>query len=314
MNTVSVIIPVYNKVAYVAEAIESALAQTHSCEVIAIDDGSTDGSLDVVKTFDGRIRWTTGENRGGSAARNTGLKMATGDYVQFLDADDRLPPEKVAVQLAALRHAPHDALALAPWATFHDDGRVEPSDPRPYWRDHASGLDLLLAMWRLGGYFPPHAWLVPRSLVERTGGWNTDLTGDDDGEFFGHLMTLSGPVVFTPKTMVEYRSPPEGSVSRNRSLSSARSFFAAWEKVTDHIRTRRWNRTTQLACLSRLRQTAYAWRSLPEIVERAAVAERELPRFDFSPALPLTARILVGAFSIRGGLLIRRTVMRAPNK
>ena len=316
--TVSVIIPVYNKAAYVAEAIRSALAQTHPCEVIAVDDGSTDGSLDVVKTFDKRIRWMSGPNRGGSAARNTGLSMASGDFVQFLDADDRLPPEKVAVQLAALDNTPTDAIALSPWATLHDDGRVEPPDPRPYWRDYAAGLDLLLAMWRLGGYFPPHAWLVPRALVERVGDWDTTLTGDDDGEFFGRLMTRSGPVVFTPETVAEYRRPPQGSVSRNRSLASARSFYTAWEKVTEAIRAQRWDRTARLACLSRLRKTAYAWEAVPEIVERAAAAERKLPRFDLSPALPPVARALVGAFGIRNGLAARshlarlRSVSRIP--
>ncbi|SDK66671.1 glycosyltransferase family 2 protein, partial [Aliiruegeria lutimaris] len=63
-NSVSIIVPCYNKQSYVGATIESALKQTHCCEVIVIDDGSTDGSLDEIKRFDGRVTWLTGPNRG----------------------------------------------------------------------------------------------------------------------------------------------------------------------------------------------------------------------------------------------------------
>ncbi|NJL43625.1 MAG: glycosyltransferase family 2 protein, partial [Pseudanabaena sp. SU_2_4] len=82
---------------FVGEAIESALAQTHpNVEVIVIDDGSTDDSLSVIKSFGDRIRWETGPNRGGCAARNRGIELARGALVQFLDADDLLYPLKLA--------------------------------------------------------------------------------------------------------------------------------------------------------------------------------------------------------------------------
>ena len=97
----SIIIPCYNGEEYVGEAIESALSQTYPrTEVIVIDDGSTDGSLDVIRSFGDRIRWETGPNRGGSAARNRGLKLAEGELVQFLDADDILSPDKLHMQVA----------------------------------------------------------------------------------------------------------------------------------------------------------------------------------------------------------------------
>lgn len=89
MPVVSIIIPCYNAEAYVAEAIQSALDQTYpNCEVIVIDDGSTDGSLKVIQSFGTRIRWHTGPNRGGCVARNLGLEMAQGEWIQFHDADD----------------------------------------------------------------------------------------------------------------------------------------------------------------------------------------------------------------------------------
>jgi len=99
---VSVVIPCYNSQAYVGEAIRSALDQTHkNLEVIVIDDGSNDASLQVIKSFGQSVRWETGPNRGAPAARNRGAELARGEFIQFLDADDLLLPEKVETCLHA---------------------------------------------------------------------------------------------------------------------------------------------------------------------------------------------------------------------
>jgi glycosyltransferase involved in cell wall biosynthesis len=101
---VSIIIPCYNAARYVGEAIESALAQTYPRkEVIVIDDGSTDNSVDVIQSYRHQVRWETGPNRGGCAARNRGLELAGGEFIQFLDADDLLLPEKIEQQMLLCR-------------------------------------------------------------------------------------------------------------------------------------------------------------------------------------------------------------------
>lgn len=101
-DLVSIIIPCYNAEAFIADSIQSALNQTWSDkEVIVIDDGSSDGSLDVIKRFDGRIRWETGPNQGGCLARNRGIELARGEWIQLLDADDRLTPDCVESKLSA---------------------------------------------------------------------------------------------------------------------------------------------------------------------------------------------------------------------
>src|SRR5947208_2592225 len=104
---VSILIPCYNAERWIAQAIESALAQTWpEKEVVVVDDGSTDGSLDVIKQFDGRIRWETGPNRGGNMARNRLRELAGGDWLQYLDADDYLLPDKIDDQMRFLAKAP----------------------------------------------------------------------------------------------------------------------------------------------------------------------------------------------------------------
>lgn len=119
---VSIIIPCYNAQAWVGDAIESALTQTYSDkEVIVIDDGSTDGSLDVIRSFDKKIRWTTGARRGACAARNAGVSMSSSDWIQFLDADDCLHVTKLERQIpTALRHL--RMLSCSDWDVTSTDG------------------------------------------------------------------------------------------------------------------------------------------------------------------------------------------------
>lgn len=305
---VSILIPCYNKRAYVAQAIESALQQTAPCEVIVIDDGSTDGSLQEVRRFGKRIIWETGPNRGGSAARNRGLALAKGELIQFLDADDVLPPEKIATQLAALNGVGPYHMAFCPWSFFHDNGLVMPPDPRRYWHDYPDGLSLLVDMWTWGGFFPPHAWLVPRLLIHMAGSWDERLTGDDDGEFFGRLLAQADGVHFCGKTRVLYRDPPEGAVSRNRSLKSVRSIFDAYLSVSGAILAQRDDARTRRACLSRLRDLAYQLRHFDDILDRAAAEEHRLGLRHFSPRLPWRTRILISLLGLGPGLRLYRTI------
>ena len=302
---VSVIIPCYNKVAYVAACIESALAQSHTCEVIVIDDGSTDGSLEEIKRFDGRIRWVTGQNRGGCAARNTGVAMSSGTYLQFLDADDILPPDKISRQIAALQNAPEGAVATCPWLFLHDDGRLDAPVARPFWRTYDSGLNMLLDMWLNGGFLQTSTWLVPRALADASSPWNTVLAADQDGEYFGRILTRSGPVLFCSDTSVQYRHPPKGAISRDKSYHAGKSRMRAFEIVAEDILFRRSDRSARRACLSRVRKTAYALREFDDIVTQAATWEARLRIFDLSPSLPPAARWLIGLLGIRRGLKAR---------
>jgi glycosyltransferase involved in cell wall biosynthesis len=113
---VSVIVPCWNAEDVIGDAIESALAQRYpSVEVIVIDDGSMDGSLDVIRSFGRRVRWETGPNRGACAARNRGLQLARGDLVQFLDADDVLLPEKVARMAPVALASGRGAVPVCDW-------------------------------------------------------------------------------------------------------------------------------------------------------------------------------------------------------
>lgn len=100
MPAISVIIPAYNRANYVTKAIDSVLAQTYTdYEIIVVDDGSTDNTKDVLQPYMDRINYIYQENRGVSAARNTGIQVASGNWMAFLDSDDIWLPEKLSIQM-----------------------------------------------------------------------------------------------------------------------------------------------------------------------------------------------------------------------
>src|ERR1700683_1851908 len=107
---VSVIVPTFNRAYCLADAVDSALAQTHgNVEIVIIDDGSTDDTSALVATRWGRnrrVKYFVQATQAAPAARNQGLARATGDFIALLDSDDRWKPWKLAVQIAAMTHCP----------------------------------------------------------------------------------------------------------------------------------------------------------------------------------------------------------------
>ncbi|HND63118.1 MAG TPA: glycosyltransferase family A protein, partial [Opitutaceae bacterium] len=114
---VSILIPCHNAARWLRPTLESALAQDwDQCEIIVVDDGSTDGSTALALEFVPRgVRVIAQTNQGASAARNHAIREARGDYFQFLDADDLLSPGKIRAQLALLALRPPGSVATCGW-------------------------------------------------------------------------------------------------------------------------------------------------------------------------------------------------------
>jgi glycosyltransferase involved in cell wall biosynthesis len=112
---VSILIPCFNAERWIGQAIESALAQTYmSTEIIVVDDGSTDGSLEVLRRFGQHIRWETGPNRGANVTRNRLLSLSRGCWLQYLDADDYLLPDKIEPQMEFVAEYPDADVIYSP--------------------------------------------------------------------------------------------------------------------------------------------------------------------------------------------------------
>ena len=166
---VSVIIPVYQGDRFLAEAIESVLNQTYTnCEIIVIDDGSTDNSRKVLEPYFQKISYIFQENQGVAATRNYGLKIAKGELIAFLDQDDFWLPDKLALQVACFDAQPELAIVHCGWRRVDREGKplgnVEPWHKAP---------NLNLEEWLQWKPILLSAMMFRREWLERAGGLDT---------------------------------------------------------------------------------------------------------------------------------------------
>ena len=179
---VSIIIPAWNAERYVREAVDSALAQTHpNCEVIVVDDGSTDGTEGVLRSYRdaGRIHYIRQANKGLAGARNAGIRAAAGEYVAFLDSDDIFLPEKVAKQLRALAEHPDCAACYSDLIHFTD------MEPRTFFHhryQYPSGDILVPLLHRQ--FLNPLSLVVRKDVFERFGYFDETYRRSEDWELW----------------------------------------------------------------------------------------------------------------------------------
>jgi hypothetical protein len=200
--TVSVIIPLYDLRSFVAEAIESVLAQTldpRAMEILVVDDGSTDGGGDVVAGYAPRVRCLRQANRGLSAARNAGTRATRAPLLTFLDADDRLLPEKLAAQLHAFQQSPELDAVYTGWHYIDEGGARLPQRGRSV--HHGDLLPDLV----LGNLMHPHTVVVRRELVEAAGGFDESLTSVEDWDLWLRLARMGARWHCVDRPLAEYR-------------------------------------------------------------------------------------------------------------
>ncbi len=176
--SVAVIIPCRNCANWVGRAIQSVLDQNCVAEIIVIDDGSTDGSLDVIRSFAGKVHWESGPNRGAPAARNRGISLASTDYVMFLDADDYVEGELISGMTEAAEVAQAD-IVFGPFV-FEFEDRTR----RNGWQIGSSidDVEAIICDWLRGLYVPPCAVLWRTDFLSRIDGWQELLLCNQDGE------------------------------------------------------------------------------------------------------------------------------------
>lgn len=200
--SVAIVVPVYNLRRYLAEALESALAQTvpaASVDIVVVDDGSTDGSGELAAQYAPRVRCLRQPNRGLSAARNAALAATDAEFVQLLDADDRLHPEKLAASLAVFAEDPGATLVHTGCAFIDEEGRRLPQ--RGWSRAEGTVLGELV----LGNLINPHAALVRRADVVAAGGFDETLTSLEDWDLWLRITGPSSRWRCVDTALVDYR-------------------------------------------------------------------------------------------------------------
>jgi glycosyltransferase involved in cell wall biosynthesis len=209
-HLVTVIVPCYNGAAFLEEALRSAVAQSYpEVEIIVVDDGSTDNSPEIAQRFP--VRYIRQENRGLSEARNAGIRASKGDYVVFLDADDRLMPQAIECGFRALESRPDCSIAVGDHIFISTNG---------------SFLGNSYKVSRAGAHYEAllksnfiemiSSVLFRRSIFDEVGVFNANLAAAEDYDLYLRIARVR-PICCHPMIVAEYRMH-ESNMSRNPEL------------------------------------------------------------------------------------------------
>jgi glycosyltransferase involved in cell wall biosynthesis len=198
---VSTIIPAYNAERTIARAIESALSQDCEChEIVVVNDGSTDATDVILDNYGRSIHVVTQPNRGVGAARNAGVRHATGKYLAFLDADDSFLPKKLQTMVCALEQNPQASLAFSDYRSVSENGVEFLGSPI----GHAPTLVEMMTLPRLP--ILPSTWVFTRDAFERSGGFCERFTGASlEDAWMLLLLREVGEFVYVPEVLTIYQ-------------------------------------------------------------------------------------------------------------
>ena len=296
---VSVLIPAYNAAAYIEQTLDSVLAQTWpNLEVIVVDDGSRDDTYALAQRYAGpQVRVVSQPNAGASAARNHAFTLATGEYIQYLDADDLLHPNKVLAQLECLQQHPGAQLSGSAWAMFYDAPDENSLRPTILWKDYTDPVQWLVDAWENGVWMQPSAWLTHRSLIAAAGPWNEQISLHDDGEFFSRVLLQTNEIVFCVAAKSFYRKGITNSLSGIRNEKATRSHLAVCQLYEKNLLAARNTPQTRLACANNYQRLIYEYYpAYAEIRHQAAARIQALggstARPHSTPAFQLVNKVL----------------------
>lgn len=227
MAKVSIIIPVFNKEKFISETLLSVKEQKFSdWECFLVDDGSNDTCLEIIENFIrdepkfNLIKRPAKRKKGASTCRNIGIEKSTSEYVQFLDADDLLSENKLEEQVALMESGSYSDLVTCRWGRVNNNKRDLYKNFPSYkdFSDIPEFLDSLVSGSR--GYFPIHAYLIRREIIERAGPWNESLPIKNDGEFMMRVIANSKKIRFSSSAAVWYRVADQNNLSRSTNFEA----------------------------------------------------------------------------------------------
>jgi glycosyltransferase involved in cell wall biosynthesis len=313
MTKVSIIIPLYNSEAYIAQTIDSCLAQTHdNIEIIVVENGSTDQGYQIVKSIDDkRLSVYQIPKPNAAAARNYGYHKAKGAYIVFLDADDMLAPNKIELQLTAISKKPEGWVACCAWAKFKTNTKEAIITPQEVWYIQ-NPITWCINSWMGGGMMIPGCWLMPKSIIEQAGLWDENLSLHDDGEFMCRVILASKGNVFVENTVVYYRQQDNSLSRQHKSKMAAESALLVYKSYQKEILKFQDSKLARRALARNFLRFVYEYNPAhAQLIKEAYREINELgvkPPLVGSPSFKLLQRIVgfklaIGLTSIKRNLL-----------
>ncbi|KAB1067024.1 glycosyltransferase family 2 protein [Tamlana haliotis] len=239
---VSIIIPTFNRAHLIGETLDSVLAQTYTnWECIVVDDGSTDGTGAVMKSYcekDARFQYhhrPKDRLPGGNAARNYGFELSKGEYVNWLDSDDLFSSNKIENQICYLIEKSAD-ISTCKWGRGQGFNSLDLKLSLNIYKDYNMGIELIKDYGSFSEFFPSHVFLIKKTNIFKSGLWNEDLKINQDGEFFCRLLIVSKKIAFVENTIVLYRNNKGGNTSSIDSLLKAKHLIISWKLIEQYLR------------------------------------------------------------------------------
>ncbi|ASB50960.1 glycosyltransferase family 2 protein [Alkalitalea saponilacus] len=275
---VSIIIPVYNAAQYLEETLQSLFHQTYSnIEIITVNDGSTDNSLSILKKFSNKLIIINQRNQGQCIASNKGLKAATGEYIKFFDADDIMNSEHIELQVKKIIGR-ENAIASCEWGRFYNDKPESAKFIREdVWQDMPPFNWIKTALSQRHDMMGAWLWLIPRTIIEKSGGWNERLSLNNDFEFSIRLLLTCKEVLFTPGAKIFYRSGNTNSLAATKSRAAFKAALLSTELGCRLLLVENNSKDIKKLCANRYQEWVFRmYPFYPELVKETEKRIKEL--------------------------------------
>ncbi len=272
----SVIIAAFNAAEFLAEGIRSVLSQSYQdFELIVVDDGSQDDTAEIVRSIrDTRVHLVSQANRGQSAALNAGVANSSGRFIKFLDADDCLNPLHLESMLRAL-DGNDNCVASCRWGYFVIDANCPQVRSEAVQRDFHDPIEwLVTSLTKDEGMMGGWMWLIPRTVWNRCGGWNEQLSLNNDFDFSIRLLLASEGVRYASEAVYSYRKGVAGALSASYGRKAMESAFLTTDLGTRALLAK--EDTDRIRRIAADRFQNWLFQFYPEFPDLVAAAEKRI--------------------------------------
>lgn len=243
---VSIIIPTYNRSSLLKQTLDVVLDQNYkNWECIIVDDGSTDATSQLLQNYsekDPRFSYISRPldvPKGAAACRNIGISRSKGKYLQFLDSDDIITPEKISAQVERMENDEDLSVITCKWGRFmNDQDDAEVFKEFLSYNDFDRPEDFFNALPKSLNFFPIHAYLIRRKTINKAGYWNEYLNFNEDAEFMSRIIANSQKIGFSKEGLALYRLPIDKNVSEYTDIKKVRDGLTSWKLIELYLRIR----------------------------------------------------------------------------
>jgi glycosyltransferase involved in cell wall biosynthesis len=259
LATISIIIPAYNAASTITDAIASVLNQTFlDFELIIVNDGSTDDTESIILSFsDERIKYFYQNNKGQCAANNFGLVKANGIFIKFFDADDVMNSKHIEAQYEKIKNS-NTTLASCKWGRFYGNDITNVKFiPELNWKDLSTIDWLKIALGQRHDMMGGWLWLIPKVILDKVGGWNENLSLNNDFEFSVRLLLGAEKVVFANDALLYYRTGIGNSLSQSTTETNYQQAFKSNLMGCNYLLAKDNSEFMQTLCANRFQEWVY---------------------------------------------------------